>query len=57
MGETLRTIVAFGTSSTERQIYDLCLNPVLDSSGQPIGAAQIIRNITEEIRQRGPARK
>jgi PAS domain S-box-containing protein len=48
-GESLKVRMDFGPER-ERRIYDLHFNPVRDSQGRQIGAAHILRNVTEQVR-------
>ncbi|MGK2945310.1 MAG: PAS domain S-box protein [Desulfuromonadales bacterium] len=49
-GETFSITMDFGQPGQERQTYDFLFNPIYDSRGQQIGAAHIIRNVTERVR-------
>jgi PAS domain S-box-containing protein len=49
-GESFNTTMNFGPSEGKSQVYDLCFNPVHDEDNRHIGAAHIIRNITEQVR-------
>jgi PAS domain S-box-containing protein len=49
-GESFSVTMAFGPSERETQIYDVRFNPVLDADGRQIGAAHILRNVTEQTR-------
>lgn len=48
-GESFQVTMEFGPSSDAMQIYDLRFNPVHDPHGQQIGAAHILRNVTEQV--------
>jgi PAS domain S-box-containing protein len=49
-GEAYNITMEFGPSEQEKQIYDLQFNPLLDAKGNLIGAAHILRNVTEQVR-------
>jgi len=46
-GEHFSITETFGPPEAEPQVYDLHFNPIHDDRGRPIGAAHIIRNVTE----------
>jgi PAS domain S-box-containing protein len=48
-GESYQIRMEFG-SERERRIYDLRFNPIRDSQGRQIGAAHILREVTEQVR-------
>ncbi len=48
-GESYRIRMEFGPSELEKQVYDLRFNPVYDAQNQQIGAAHILRNVTDEV--------
>lgn len=56
-GETFQQTMNFGPSTAQTQIYNLRFNPILDASGQQIGAAHILRNISQEARMREELRE
>jgi PAS domain S-box-containing protein len=49
-GESFCVTMEFGPSERERQVYDLRFNPVHDAQGRQIGAAHILRKVTEQVR-------
>jgi PAS domain S-box-containing protein len=49
-GETFKIIMEFGPTGREKQTYELQFNPVVCENGRRIGAAHILRNITEQVR-------
>ncbi|MBE0534021.1 MAG: PAS domain-containing protein [Phycisphaerae bacterium] len=49
-GESFSITTEFGPSEAAQQVYDLRFNPINDPQGRPIGAAHIIRNVTEQAR-------
>ena len=49
-GEHFSVTETFGPPEAEPQIYDLHFNAIHDDRGRPIGAAHIIRNVTERAR-------
>jgi signal transduction histidine kinase/CheY-like chemotaxis protein len=49
-GESYRIRMEFGPSDPEKQAYDLRFNPVYNAQNRQIGAAHILRNVTEEVR-------
>lgn len=49
-GESFSITTEFGPSEHGRQVYDLRFNPVHDAHGRRIGAAHILRNVTEQVR-------
>lgn len=49
-GESVAVTMDFGPSEDEKQFYDLNFNPVRDSEGRLIGAAHILRNVTDQVR-------
>jgi PAS domain S-box-containing protein len=49
-GETFNITMAFGPDEREKHIYDLRFAPVLDAEGRQIGAAHILREVTEQVR-------
>ncbi|MFP4317008.1 MAG: PAS domain S-box protein, partial [Desulfovibrionales bacterium] len=51
-GETFKINMEFGPSKPEKQTYELQFNPVVDGEGRQIGAAHILRNVTEQVRLR-----
>ncbi len=48
--ESFTTSMEFGPEGTGRQVYELRFNPIHDAQGNQIGAAHIIRNVTERVR-------
>jgi PAS domain S-box-containing protein len=56
-GDSFSTIKEFGSSKQESQVYDLCYYPLYDAHGRQIGAAHIIRNITEQVKAHRSLRK
>jgi PAS domain S-box-containing protein len=46
-GEHFSITETFGPAESGPQVYDLHFNPIHDDRGRPIGAAHIIRNVTE----------
>jgi|GEM_PF-1117513 len=46
-GERFRIDAAFGDPRRRRKVYDLTFNPIRDRDGTVIGAAQIVRDVTE----------
>ncbi|UWZ79529.1 PAS domain S-box protein [Geoalkalibacter halelectricus] len=48
-GESFSIRMEFGTD-LDKRFYDLRFNPVLDTEGRQIGAAHILRNVTEQVR-------
>jgi PAS domain S-box-containing protein len=51
-GESFKISLEFGPLERERQTYELQFNPVIDQKGRQIGAAHILRNVTEQVRLR-----
>ena len=49
-GETFHVTLPFGPGGEAQQVYDLRFNPIVDTEGEAIGAAHIIRNVTEQTR-------
>jgi two-component sensor histidine kinase len=49
-GETFSVVQSFGPSEAESRTYDLRFSPVRDRDGVQIGAAHIVRDVTEEVR-------
>jgi PAS domain S-box-containing protein len=49
-GESFAATREFGPTEDERQVYDLRFNPVVDADGRLLGAAHILRNVTEQVR-------
>jgi PAS domain S-box-containing protein len=49
-GERFTVTVEFGAPERGREVYDLHFNPIHDDRGRPIGAAHILRNVTERTR-------
>lgn len=49
-GEAYAVTMEFGPSDEQMQVYDLRFNPIFDRSGNQIGAAHILRNVTERAR-------
>jgi PAS domain S-box-containing protein len=49
-GEAFSVTMEFGPSESSKQVYDLRFNPVRDTEGRLIGAAHILRNVTQQIR-------
>lgn len=49
-GETFRITMEFGPSDTEKRVFDLRFNPVLDAAGRQIAAAHMIRDVTDQVR-------
>lgn len=48
-GESFRVTIPFGPDDNQRRIYDLRFNPVRDGDGNQIGAAHIVRDVTDQI--------
>jgi PAS domain S-box-containing protein len=48
-GESFSVTMAFGPSVQHRQMYDLRFSPVYDAHGRLVGAAHILRNVTEQV--------
>jgi signal transduction histidine kinase/CheY-like chemotaxis protein len=46
-GESFSITADFGQSEARREVYDLRFNPIYDSEGKLIGAAHILRNVTQ----------
>lgn len=49
-GESFTLSSEFGSSELQRNIYELSFSPIRDSAGLAIGAAHIVRDITERKR-------
>ncbi|HRX84019.1 MAG TPA: PAS domain-containing protein [Phycisphaerae bacterium] len=49
-GESFSVTTEFGRTDQEKQIYDLRYNPVYGADGALIGAAHILRNVTDRVR-------
>jgi PAS domain S-box-containing protein len=49
-GERFSVTAEFGPGGREPEVYDLHFNPIHDDRGRPIGAAHILRNVTERMR-------
>jgi PAS domain S-box-containing protein len=49
-GESFSITEAFGRSELGKQVYQLQFNPLYDNQGRQIGAAHILRNVTEQVR-------
>jgi PAS domain S-box-containing protein len=56
-GESFNVTAAFGPENREPQTYDLRFNPVHDERGRRIGAAHILRNVTERVRMQQALRE
>lgn len=56
-GESFSITTEFGPSHQEKQVYDLHFSPVKDSGGRQIGAAHIMRNVTERVRTQQALRR
>lgn len=56
-GETFRATVEFGPTEGEKRLFDIHFNPIYDAEGRQIGAAQIMRDITEQVRTEEEASK
>jgi PAS domain S-box-containing protein len=48
-GESFSVTTQFGPSERTTQAYDLHFSPVHDAQGRQIGAAHILRNVTEQV--------
>ncbi|MCC6145039.1 MAG: PAS domain S-box protein [Candidatus Hydrogenedentes bacterium] len=48
-GETFTVTMEFGRGNGDKRIFDLRFNPVRDSGGLQIGAAHILRDVTEQV--------
>jgi PAS domain S-box-containing protein len=48
-GESFTVMMEFGPSEGNKRTYDLRFNPVHDAQGQSIGAAHILRDVTEQV--------
>jgi PAS domain S-box-containing protein len=49
-GETFTVVQELGDPVRGRGIYEIRFNPLRDSNGQIIGAAHIVRNVTDRVR-------
>jgi PAS domain S-box-containing protein len=49
-GESFGITTEFGPTSQDVQTYDLRFNPVRNQEGRIVGAAHILRNITDQVR-------
>jgi len=49
-GEAYAVTMEFGPSELGMQLYELRFNPIHDNAGRQIGAAHILRNVTERVR-------
>lgn len=49
-GESFNAMMEFGPSDDDKRVFDLRFNPLLDTAGRPIGAAHILRDVTEQVR-------
>src|SRR5690606_24984208 len=49
-GESFRVQTDFGPDKSDRRIYDLRFNPIRNPQGRAVGAAHIIRDITDQVR-------
>jgi len=47
-GESFRATVDFGASEHKKRLFDIYFNPIYDAQGRQVGAAQILRDITEQ---------
>jgi PAS domain S-box-containing protein len=54
-GESFRVTVEFGDSAREKRLFDIHFNPIHDAAGNPLGAAQIMRDITEQVQTEAAA--
>jgi len=52
-GESYSVTQEFGPSESQKQVYELRFSPVRDKQGRLLGAAHIIRNVTERLRLEG----
>jgi PAS domain S-box-containing protein len=48
-GESFSVTTEFGSSQRTTQAYDLRFSPIHDAQGRQIGAAHILRNVTEKV--------
>jgi signal transduction histidine kinase len=51
-GESFSITADFGQTDARRDIYDLRFNPIFDAAGELIGAAHILRNVTQREEMR-----
>jgi PAS domain S-box-containing protein len=56
-GESFSVTTEFGPAEDARQVYDLRFNPLRDAQGQFVGAAHILRNVTEPVRMQEAMRE
>jgi PAS domain S-box-containing protein len=56
-GEAYNVTMEFGPPERVKQVYDLRFNPILDANGSRIGAAHILRNVTEQVRMQEELRE
>jgi PAS domain S-box-containing protein len=48
-GESFRSTMAFGPSESLRRHFELAFHPLLNESGEQMGAAHIIRDVTAQV--------
>jgi len=56
-GESFSEVVKFGPSEAETRVFDLQFNPLLDAGGNQVGAAHILRDVTEQVRMQNALRE
>ena len=56
-GESFRVEMEFGPSTPETHVYDLRFNQIRDAQGGVVGAAHILRDVTEQVRVRQALRE
>jgi len=56
-GETFNEIMEFGPTKEETRVFDLHFSPLLDASGHQIGAAHILRDVTQQVRMQNALRE
>ncbi|MFP4143763.1 MAG: PAS domain S-box protein [Phycisphaeraceae bacterium] len=49
-GESFSVTARFGPSEADQQVYDLRFSPIRDDQGRLVGAAHILRNVTDRVR-------
>lgn len=55
-GESFQATIPFGPTG-QKQVYDFRFNPVHDADGNRLGAAHILRNVTDEVRMQDALRR
>lgn len=56
-GETFSVVMEFGPNESEARVFDLHFNPLYDDTGNRVGAAHILRDVTEQVRMQDALRE